>query len=81
MLFDRFAAAVDQGDDHTVALLNRELRGNREELARLTGAYMPERAEVDVKVHQTPGQIIDDMRDSRLAVIDAEVVEQKEIGR
>lgn len=50
VLFDRFAAAVVREDDATVALLNREIVRNRDQLARLTGAYMPERAEVDVTV-------------------------------
>src|SRR4051812_11673973 len=73
VLFDRFAAAVDRGDDHTAALLNREIRGNRDQLARLTGAYMPERAEVDVTVRQTPSEIIREAQERLLAVVDAEV--------
>jgi hypothetical protein len=79
VLFDRFAAAVDRGDDYTAALLNRELRGNRDQLARLQGAYMPELAEVNVNVRQTPGEIIREAQERLLTVIDAEVVGTKEI--
>jgi hypothetical protein len=50
ILFDRFAAAIDREDDVTAALLNRELVRNRDQLARLQGAYAPERAEVSVTV-------------------------------
>ena len=50
ILFDRFAAAIDREDDATAALLNRELVRNRDQLARLTGSYAPERAEVSVRV-------------------------------
>lgn len=46
VLFDRFAAAAEREDDKTMALLNGEIARNRDQLAKLTGAYMP----VDVKV-------------------------------
>lgn len=46
VLFDRFAAAVAREDDATTALLSRELARNRDQLAKLLGAYAPERAEV-----------------------------------
>lgn len=50
ILFDRFAAAIAREDDETAAMLNRELVRNRDQLARLQGAYAPERAEVSVHV-------------------------------
>lgn len=46
VLFDRFAAAADREDDKTMALLNGEITRNRDQLAKLTGAYTP----VDVNV-------------------------------
>lgn len=46
VLFDRFAAAVEREDDDTAAMLSRELVRNRDQLAKLTGAYAPARAEV-----------------------------------
>ena len=38
VLFDRFAAAVAGEDAQTVAVLNRELARNRDQLAKLLGA-------------------------------------------
>ena len=76
VLFDRFAAAADRGDDRTIAMLNGELCRNRDQLAKLTGAYVPERSEVDLTVRQSPSQIIADAQARLLAVIDAEVVEE-----
>lgn len=75
VLFDRFAAAADRGDDKTIALLNGELCRNRDQLAKLTGAYMPERSEVDLNVRQSPAQIIAEAQTRLLAVLDAEVVD------
>lgn len=46
VLFDRFAAAADREDDKVMALLNGEIARNRDQLAKLTGAYMP--AQVNV---------------------------------
>ncbi|WP_165593323.1 hypothetical protein, partial [Mycobacterium lehmannii] len=46
VLFDRFAAASHREDDKTLALLNGEIARNRDQLAKLTGAYMP--AQVNV---------------------------------
>jgi hypothetical protein len=76
VLFDRFAVAADRGDDATLALLNRELRGNRDQLAKLLGLYAPDRAEVDVNVRQSPSQLLDEYRDKLLAIIDAEVIDE-----
>lgn len=74
VLFDRFAAAADRGDDRAIALLNGELCRNRDQLAKLTGAYAPERSEVDLNVRQTPSQIIADAQARLLAVIEGEVI-------
>lgn len=75
VLFDRFAAAAEREDDKTLALLNGELARNRDQLAKLTGAYAPERAEIDVRV-QSPTQIITEATERLLAVIDADVVDE-----
>jgi hypothetical protein len=77
VLFARFAAAADREDDKTIAMLNGELCRNRDQLAKLTGAYMPERAELDVNVHQTPGQILADAQERVLAIIDAEIEDER----
>jgi hypothetical protein len=76
-VFDRFAAAIDREDDETAALLNREVCRNRDQLAKLTGFYAPET--VDVHVTQTPAAILAETKQRLLAVIDAEVVEPKEL--
>lgn len=79
ILFDRFAAAIDREDDETAALLNRELVRNRDQLAKLTGAYAPEN--INVNVQTTPAAIIAEARERLLAVVDAEVVEPSELTR
>ena len=84
MLHDRLDAAYQRGDDDTVALHNRELCRNRDQIARLTGAYMPEKTELDVTV-----STVEDTRRRLLArlerdtsalpalpVIDAEATEE-----
>lgn len=85
VLFDRFAAAAERQDDDTLAMLNRELVRNRDQVAKLVGAYAPDRTEVDVSV--TAAQF----RDRVLAVaqradqappppvIDAETIEPREL--
>lgn len=57
VLFDRFAAAADREDDKTVALLNGEIARNRDQLAKLTGSYMP------VKVNVTTADDVKRLRD------------------
>jgi hypothetical protein len=74
VLFDRFAAAANREDDATLALLNHELCRNRDQLAKLMGAYAPERAEVTVR--QTTTQLLDEYRDKLLAIVDAEVIDE-----
>lgn len=64
----RFVAAFKAGDDDTMVTLNREIRQNEAELAKLGGMYAPERAEVDVTVTQTPAAIVERMRTELLAV-------------
>lgn len=78
ILFDRFAAAIDREDDATAALLNRELVRNRDQLARLQGAYAPDRHDVDVTVRQSATEIIADAKQRLLAIdntIEGELVE------
>lgn len=78
-LTQRFVAAFKRQDDDTLIDLNRELIRNEAELAKLGGLYEPET--INVNVTQTPADIIADARRRLLAVVDAEVVEQKEIER
>ncbi len=80
VLFGRFADAARREDDDTLALLNRELVRNRDQLAKLGGLYQPER--VDVTVSTSASEIIADARQRLLAVVDAEVVDlPKEIAQ
>lgn len=78
-LTQRFAAAYKVGDDDTLVTLNREIVRNEAELAKLGGLYEPET--LNVNVAQTPAAIIAEARERLLAVVDAEVVETKEIER
>lgn len=78
-LSQRFAAAFRWGDDDTLVTLNREIVRNEAELAKLGGLYEPET--LNVNVAQTPAAIIAEARERLLAVVDAEVVEPKEIER
>jgi hypothetical protein len=73
----RFAAAFRSGNDDTLIGLNREIARNEAELAKLAGMYEP--ATVNVNIHTTATQIIADARERLLAVVDAEVIEQKEL--
>lgn len=69
VLFDRFAAAVARQDDQTVAVLNRELARNRDQLAKLLGAYAPERSEVDVTVGRSPAELLAESKAQTLAAL------------
>ena len=61
-----------------MAAMLREIRQNDVETARMLGLYEPDR--VDVNVSQSASAIVADARHRLLAVVDAEVVEQKELG-
>lgn len=73
----RFVRAFTNGDDDTMVMLSREIARNEAELAKIGGLYEPE--VLNVNVTQTSTQIIAEARERLLAVVDAEVVEQKEI--
>lgn len=64
----RFAAAYRNCDDDTLLALNREISRNEAELAKLTGMYAPERAEVNVNLDQSPAAIVERMRTDLLAL-------------
>lgn len=66
------------GDTSGMAAMLREIRQNDVETARMLGLYEPDR--VDVNVSQSASAIVADARHRLLAVVDAEVVEQKELG-
>jgi len=76
-LSQRFVRAFSSGDDDTLVTLNREILRNEAELAKIGGLYEPE--VLNINVTQTPTQIIAEARERLLAVVDAEVVEQKEL--
>ena len=83
-LHDRFAAAIAREDDDTAAMINRELCRNRDQLAKLQGAYPVQRSEVDVRIEHSASAIIAEARERLLSVVDVEVIEvpaQKEIRR
>jgi hypothetical protein len=65
VLFDRFAVAADRGDDRTLALLNGELHKNRDQMAKLVGAYMPAKAELDLR--SDPSSVVGDFFTALLA--------------
>ncbi|MGJ6122975.1 hypothetical protein QN239_10390 [Mycolicibacterium sp. Y3] len=67
--FTRYLLAMEGGDDETAVKYSKELRSIVAERAKLAGAYMPERAEVEVNVHQSPSAIIERMRDELLALV------------
>lgn len=77
-LHDRFAAAVAREDDDTAAMINRELCRNRDQLAKLQGAYPTQRAEVDVTVSGSVSAIIREARERLLSVVDGEVINVSE---
>jgi hypothetical protein len=82
-LFGAFSAAATRRDDKALAALNAELARNRDQFAKLTGAYQPERAEVEVAVmvQQTPADLLAEYEAKLLAFVDAVVIEQKELPR
>lgn len=80
-LQDRFDEAVQSGNDDAAVSLSKELRSLVAERARLHGIYAPQRSEVDINVTQTTTSIIREAREKLLAVVDAEVVEPRQIER
>ncbi len=76
-LFERFAVAKQDGDDDTLVMLSKEIRNNTAEMAKLHGAYAPQRTEVDLKVSTSETAIIAEARRRLLEldnIVDAEVV-------
>lgn len=47
-LTQRFVIAFRDGDDNTLASLNREIRANEVELAKIDGMYEPEQIQVNI---------------------------------
>jgi uncharacterized protein YegP (UPF0339 family) len=67
--FTRYMLAIQAGDDETALRYSKELRSTIAERAKLSGAYAPERAEVDVTVSADPRAIIDRMEAELLALV------------
>ena len=82
-MHQRFTAAFRSGDDGTLVTLNREIRANEAELAKLGGFYAPE--QIDVSLTADPAAVIAQARTRLLEIVDAEVVDAptptKEIAR
>jgi hypothetical protein len=72
------AAAAADGDHQAVAALINTLTKADVELAKLFGLS---REQIDVHVTQTASELIAETREKLLAVIDAEVIEPKELTR
>ena len=77
-LTQRFTSAFMDGDDGNLVLLNREIRSNEIELAKIGGLYEP--ATVNVNVQQkSVVEIIAETRERLRASIDGEVVGTREL--
>ena len=86
-LFDHLADAKGTGDADAATKLAREITRNLDSAAKLDGLNAPQRTEVEVTVHRSPGELIDAVRAELAAaarphdrprqldrVIDAEIV-------
>lgn len=71
------AEAQKAGDHQTVARMIDVITRADAELAKMYGLNAPDK--LDVNISQTPTQIIAEARERLLAVVDAEVIEPKEI--
>lgn len=83
--FTRYLLALKVGDDDTALRYSKELRGIVAERAKLSGAYAPQRTEVDVNVSADPALLWDQLEAALLerdeqrqrqlppVIIDAEV--------
>lgn len=69
VLFTRLAAATQRGDDDTITSMAKEIRSTVAERSKLSGAYAPQRAELDVKVSADPAAIIARAEADLLALI------------
>jgi hypothetical protein len=79
MLFDRVVVAKQNNDDDTLIALHRELTRNLSETAKLHGAYAAQ--QIDVTVTQTASELIAETKQRLLEIVDAEVVEPRELTR
>lgn len=64
--FTRYALAIESGDDEIAIKYSKELRGIVAERAKMAGAYMPERTEVDVTVTADPVALLDKLEQALL---------------
>jgi hypothetical protein len=79
-LYPRFEAAVDSGDDETAVMISKHLAQLVDIGAKIDGIAV-QRAQIDVDVNLSVGEIIAQTRQRLLSVIDAEVVDIREIER
>lgn len=81
IMFAGLADAKQQGDHQAVVSYARAIADNIDKDAKINGLHVPVAQQVDVNVTQNPAAIIEDARRRLLEVVDAEVVETKEIER
>ena len=67
-LFDHLEVADRDGDADTATKVAREIRANLDSAAKLDGLNAPQRTEVEVTVHRSPGELIDAVRAELAAV-------------
>lgn len=81
ILFGGLAEARQQGDHQAVVSYARAIADNIDKDAKLNGLVVPVAQQVEVNVTQTLPALIADTRQRMLEVLDAEVVDPKEITR
>ena len=67
-LFDHLEVADRDGDADTATKVAREIRANLDSAAKLDGLNAPQRTDVEVTVHRSPGELIDAVRAELAAV-------------
>jgi hypothetical protein len=73
--------AVWRSDEETAVTLSKELRLLVDTAARIDGHAAPKQIQADLHVHQSPAAIIAEARERLSSVIDAEIVEPRELTR
>ncbi|WP_236950103.1 hypothetical protein [Mycobacterium sp. MS1601] len=68
VLFERFADAKDRDDNDDLVLLAKELRANISETAKLHGAHVPVKAELDVRVTTSAAEAVNRLEQELLAI-------------
>lgn len=80
IMFAGLASAQRAGDHPAVVAYARAIADNIDRDAKLHGLHVPVAQQVDVTVTGDPAALLAETRRQLLAVIDAEVIETKELG-